>query len=400
MTKRNLLICWAFVPLMLGVTQACADTLQWGASSQCLYDESGVGNTLLTGDIGSNAGCFAQLIQDVDGGGIGFDAGQVDGLPAASADVVRQTSWIGEGAGGLDGVFAATDYTTAASGQVFYVRIWNKPSPDFGSGQIPLSAGTYYGESPPHTCTGLPVEALLLPAMYTDTLVASMPAVSLQLAGSPLAENGGVATVMAVLSVSATNDVTVYLVLSGAATQGVDYTCSATNVVITAGNTTNAVTLTGVDDSTAEVAETVVVDIDSVAGAQEGAPNQVTATILDDDSLTLTVSSPYGTPSPPVGTNTYAVGTNVLCLLAGSPESGGAGTQYVCHGWTGSGSVPASGFATNVSITITNNSTLTWNWETEYYLDTGASGSGTVNVADGWWTNGSMPTITATAATN
>ena len=76
--------------------------------------------------------------------------------------------------------------------------------------------------------------------------------------------------------------------------------------------------------------------------------------------------------------------------------SGGAGRQYVCTGYVGTGSVPASGGTTSVVFTITTNSTLTWKWGTEFYLDTGAGTGGSVDVDDGWHSTGTVVVITAT----
>lgn len=79
----------------------------------------------------------------------------------------------------------------------------------------------------------------------------------------------------------------------------------------------------------------------------------------DTRDYTLTVISDYGSPVPVVGTNTYAWGTN-LTLSAGSESN------YLCLGWSGTGSVPASGTNDMIgSVVLTNNpvSTITWNWE-------------------------------------
>ena len=54
----------------------------------------------------------------------------------------------------------------------------------------------------------------------------------------------------------------------------------------------------------------------------------------------LTVSSAYGSPSPSSGW--YDSGTSVTALVS-SPVAGSAGVQYLCSGWSGTGSVPASG---------------------------------------------------------
>src|SRR5947209_1060237 len=61
-------------------------------------------------------------------------------------------------------------------------------------------------------------------------------AVNLSLSGSPLAENGGVAQVAAILTETSAQDVTVALSFTGTATVDVDYTPSTTSIVIPAGS--------------------------------------------------------------------------------------------------------------------------------------------------------------------
>jgi len=124
----------------------------------------------------------------------------------------------------------------------------------------------------------------------------SPPSVTLSLAGSPLAENGGVATVTATLSNPSSQDVTVDLAFSGTASSS-DYSLSSTSIVITAGNTSGSITITGVDDLTDEPSESVVVDIVNVSGGTENGMQQVTATINDDDETIPTVTLAFiGSP--------------------------------------------------------------------------------------------------------
>jgi hypothetical protein len=112
------------------------------------------------------------------------------------------------------------------------------------------------------------------------------------------------------------------------------------------------------------------------------------------DTYTLTVATPYGTALP-AGVTTNAYGTNLSCSVLDSPLTVGA-TQYACLGWTGSGSVPASGVGTNVSVTITNASAMTWLWMTNYWLHSVASPHGSVDVGDQWLAKDSTIVITAT----
>ncbi|MCX6878473.1 MAG: hypothetical protein NTW21_32360 [Verrucomicrobia bacterium] len=117
--------------------------------------------------------------------------------------------------------------------------------------------------------------------VYTVIL---QPAVTLGLAGSPLPEAGGVATVTATLSAAHTKVVTVNLTFAGTATLSDDYTPSANSIVIPAGSTSGSITLTAVQDALYESPdETIVVGLGTVVNATASASQQVTATIADDD---------------------------------------------------------------------------------------------------------------------
>jgi len=77
----------------------------------------------------------------------------------------------------------------------------------------------------------------------------------------------------------------------------------------------------------------------------------------------LTVASPYGTPTPL--SKWFDSGTNITASVK-SPVAGAVVTQYICTGWKGSGSVPASGVATSLQFNIVQPSSITWNWETQF----------------------------------
>jgi formylglycine-generating enzyme required for sulfatase activity len=79
-----------------------------------------------------------------------------------------------------------------------------------------------------------------------------------------------------------------------------------------------------------------------------------------------------------------------------SPVPEGIGTQHVCVGWAGTGSAPTLGSSNAVSFTITNNTTLNWNWLTEYNFNVTPDPNGTVDVASGWYSAGTNFIITAT----
>jgi len=135
------------------------------------------------------------------------------------------------------------------------------------------------------------------------------PVVALSLSGSPFAENGGVAQVTATLDQPGQLPVTVDLGLAGSASQGTDYTAPATQIMIPAGMTLGSVDLTGVDDDIDENNETVIADIAGLTNATAGTPDQVTATILDDDTAGFGVVAPAGglTTTEADGTDTFTV---------------------------------------------------------------------------------------------
>jgi hypothetical protein len=98
----------------------------------------------------------------------------------------------------------------------------------------------------------------------------------------------------------------------------------------------------------------------------------------------FTVTSAYDSPTPVSGW--FDSGTGITASVS-SPVSGGSGIQYVCTGWTGTGSVPSSGSGTSTTFTLTQPSNITWNWKTQYYLTVtsayGATGG------QGWYDSGS-----------
>jgi hypothetical protein len=75
----------------------------------------------------------------------------------------------------------------------------------------------------------------------------------------------------------------------------------------------------------------------------------------------LTVSSAHDSPSPANGDSFWSDGQSVTSSVT-SPVTEGS-TVWICTGWTGTGSVnPPSGTGTTVTFTITQDSTITWNW--------------------------------------
>lgn len=117
------------------------------------------------------------------------------------------------------------------------------------------------------------------------------------------------------------------------------------------------------------------------------------------DGAALYVSSAFGSPSPGRGLNSFELGTAVNAF--GGATGTQPGVRRIPTGWSGSGSVPASGTGTNVTFTINTFSRLHWHWRTEYQLSVANAPGGSVSFPSGeWFAEGSTVTLTATAETN
>ncbi|MEI7900140.1 MAG: chitobiase/beta-hexosaminidase C-terminal domain-containing protein [bacterium] len=128
-----------------------------------------------------------------------------------------------------------------------------------------------------------------------------------------------------------------------------------------------------------------------------GLTDEITVNVTIIRVWPLTVTTPYGSAVPPTGTNRYNTGTSLSGGIINSPVDNGT-IQYMCRGWTGTGSVPSTGITTNTpSFSIITNSTISWLWRTNYWLNAEANGNGSVNVGDGWRANGTNVQITAMA---
>ena len=114
-------------------------------------------------------------------------------------------------------------------------------------------------------------------------------------------------------------------------------------------------------------------------------PRQIDVTITEV-KVSLAVGSEWGVPSPTNGVHDLSWGTQVSATIA-EPEPTN-GVQYVCTGWTGTGSVPESGTGTNIVFTIEADSSIHWNWQTNVWISVAANGPVGVDMADGWFALG------------
>ncbi len=112
----------------------------------------------------------------------------------------------------------------------------------------------------------------------------------------------------------------------------------------------------------------------------------------------LVVSSAHGTCTPAIGSSQH-LSNSVIRASVATPAAQ-QGSRFVCTGWTGTGSVPASGTATNVTFTITKDSTLTWNWKTQYQIAVTASGAGSCSFGTKWVDSGTTATAAVVPSTS
>jgi len=138
-------------------------------------------------------------------------------------------------------------------------------------------------------------------------------------------------------------------------------------------------------------------------------PSSSTTTALMDKAKTVTAnyivqyyfavyspsgSPPYGAPIPPPPGEFFDGGTLITASVT-SPWPGPTGTQHVCTGWIGTGSVPPTGTGTSVTFMLNEPSSITWNWETQYYLTVGTSPSGITTIpGQGWYDSGTKVSLT------
>ncbi|NCD32311.1 MAG: hypothetical protein EOL87_02715 [Spartobacteria bacterium] len=109
----------------------------------------------------------------------------------------------------------------------------------------------------------------------------------------------------------------------------------------------------------------------------------------------VTVASTYGSPNPTVGTHTYNCLQSVTPQV-NTPISDGSYTQYACKGWIMSGQAPLSGSGHQFTMSVTNNASLRWLWQTNVRFTASVDGPGSIGgPGTGWYQLNSSITVTA-----
>jgi hypothetical protein len=108
-------------------------------------------------------------------------------------------------------------------------------------------------------------------------------------------------------------------------------------------------------------------------------------------------SGPFGEPSPAAyGTNPVPSGVNFTTGVTTPWPPGSSDVRYVNIGWTGTGSVPATGTTNAVTFTMSAASSLTWRWKAQCFLNVFVISNGTVSLDAGWHDVGTVLSLTAT----
>jgi hypothetical protein len=211
--------------------------------------------------------------------------------PLANVTVALSSDDTGEGTVSPQSViFTTTDWSTPQT-----VTVTGQPDSQ-SDGDVTYHVVTGAAVSSDPRYSGLAVSDIAVTNSDIDP-----PVVTFTVANQSLAESSGAITVnVRLVGGATTNTVTVPFSTSGTATNGVDYSVSASPLTFYPGETSATITLDVVDDGTDEPNETVILTLGMPTGAGLGAVTTYTATISDNDvvpTVQFTTSSQPGAES-------------------------------------------------------------------------------------------------------
>lgn len=131
--------------------------------------------------------------------------------------------------------------------------------------------------------------------------------------------------------------------------------------------------------------EDAVLDGTNLTFWVDGAARSIGVSI-DEVKPHLVVVSEQGTPTPAAGDNLFNSDVEVTASVAAPDPAGGV--RAVCTGWTGTGSVPASGEGDSVTFVIMEDSSITWNWSVGYFVEFSIVGKGATSYESQWVAEG------------
>ncbi|HUD40841.1 MAG TPA: IPTL-CTERM sorting domain-containing protein [Dokdonella sp.] len=221
------------------------------------------------------------------------------------------------------------------------------------------------------------------PASATGTIANDdRPTATIAVAPSSLPEDGGGAFVYTVtLDQAAPSAVSVSYTLGGTATAGTDFTSPASPLVIPANTTSATITVTPTADAAIEPDETVIVTLTASAAYTVGSPGAATATIVNDDSPSLSindVSQAEGNAGTTSFTFTVSLSQpagpgGVTFDVATADGTATAGSDYVARSLTAQ-TIPAGSSTYSFTVQV-NGDTLNEADETFFVNVTNISGA-------------------------
>ena len=152
------------------------------------------------------------------------------------------------------------------------------------------------------------------------------------------------------------------------------------NVVVTLAPSIHSYSISMSGDTTG-----AVLDGTNLTFQVSGAARSI-AVSIDEVKPHLVVVSAQGTPTPAVGDHLCDSDAEVTASVEAPDPAGGV--RAVCTGWTGTGSVPASGSGSSVTFAMFEDSSITWNWTTGYWVEFAIVGKGTTAFQNQWVADG------------
>ena len=244
------------------------------------------------------------------------------------------------------------------------------------TGTLTIAAGTPSGRI---TVTPIDNAAVELPETVIVTLQAStrytvgtpttstvtiadddvLPTVAVTATDAAAAEPSNTGTFTVTRTGSTTTALTVGFALSGTATSGSDYSAPpASPLTIPAGATSATITVTPIDDSVVESAETVVATLMAGTAYEIGSPSTATVTISDDEpaeppETVVTIEATDATAAEPANSGTFTVtrtGSTTASLDVFYTVSGDATNSTDYTALAGSITIPAGQSTATITV--------------------------------------------------
>ena len=127
-------------------------------------------------------------------------------------------------------------------------------------------------------------------------------------------------------------------------------------------------------------------------GATTSTPDTV---VLTAEWLELVVESDHGTPFPGIGTNQVVYGSVVTNSVDAAVTNGNTLFLFEDVDVAASPDWTLTAFTNHFVWTVTNHTTISWNWSTKYWVEALVSGSGQVTGGNAWFEGGATASLSA-----